>query len=73
MHIITSPYALKNSSERLFPASKNRSKRIHKKLVQRYGGEFRQVPAMYRVNGQIIMHPALYVAFQQSQIIHEGL
>ena len=43
-----SPLALKEE-ERLFPASKHRSRRIHKKLVKRFGGEFRKVPAIFKV------------------------
>lgn len=48
---------LKDSAERLFPVSKNRSKRLHKKLVKRLGSEFRQVPAMFRVGNDIYAHP----------------
>lgn len=51
--------ALKDSTERLFPFSKHRSKRIHKKLVKRYGGEFRKVPAIYQTHNCFIVHPAL--------------
>ena len=40
------------------PASKNRSRRIHKKLVKSFGGEFRQKPATYRINDTIYAHPA---------------
>lgn len=58
--IISSPLALRPSNERLFPASKNRSKRIHKKLVKRFGGEFRMIPAMWHMGDMIVAHPALY-------------
>lgn len=58
MLIVYSEYALKSTAERLFPASKNRSKRIHKKLVKRFGGEFRMVPAMWRIHDKIIAHPS---------------
>lgn len=58
MRIIFTPTVLKDTAERLFPESKNRSKRIHKKLVKRHGGEFRRAPAMWNVNGVIYAHPA---------------
>jgi hypothetical protein len=58
MRVIFSPYALETTQERLFPESKHRSRRIHKKLVKRFGGEFRQVPAMWRVGDELIAHPS---------------
>lgn len=56
--ITYSQFVLKDSEERLFPPSKNRSRRIHKKLVKRHGGVYRRVPAMYVINGEIIAHPS---------------
>ena len=50
--------ALEETTERLFPESKNRSKRIHKKLVKRFGGEFRKRPAIFRIGDKIFAHPA---------------
>lgn len=58
LRITFDSYALKDTDERLFPVSKNRSRRIHKKLVKRHGGEFRRVPAIWNVNGQIVAHPS---------------
>ncbi len=58
--IIQSAYCLKDTTERLFPTSKNRSKRIHKKLVKRHGGEFRKQPAVFRTKDGLICHPELY-------------
>jgi hypothetical protein len=58
--IIVSELAVEDSDERLFPFSKNRSRRIHKKLVRRFGGEFRKKPCAYQMDRQIVMHPALY-------------
>lgn len=66
VQITVSEYALKDSDERLFPASKNRSRRIHKKLVKRFGGEFRKVPCVWRTPQGIIMHPTLYAEFQRA-------
>ena len=37
--IILSNAALKEGTERLFPESRHRSKRVHKKLIKRFGGE----------------------------------
>lgn len=65
MQIIVSDKALEASEERLFPASKNRSKRIHKKLIKRFGGEFRMVPCIWKLNGKLIMHPVRYQELKQ--------
>jgi len=56
--IVFSIHAVDKTTERLFPASKNRSKRIHKKLVKRFGGEFRRRPAMWRIGDTIYAHPS---------------
>lgn len=58
MKMVFTPHAMKDSDDRLFPASKNRSARIRKKLIKRYGGEFVRVPAMYQVGDTIIAHPS---------------
>lgn len=60
MQIIVSEHALKETDVRLFPASRNRSKRIHKKLVKRFGGEFQKVPCIYRIGDKWIAHPVMY-------------
>ena len=56
MSVIVSNMALKETTERLFPESRHRSKRTHKKLVKRFGGEFRMVPAVWRTPNGLIMH-----------------
>jgi hypothetical protein len=53
LKIVLTPCALKETTERLFPESKNRSKRIRKKLIKRHGGEFRRRPAMWRIGDTI--------------------
>jgi hypothetical protein len=58
--IIVSDAAMQDTDERLFPVSKNRSKRIHKKLLKRFGGEFRKKPAVFRLGNRWIMHPELW-------------
>lgn len=61
MRILSDPNALEKTTERLFPVSRHRSKRIHKKLIKRHGGEFRMQPAMWRIGQDtIICHPAIY-------------
>lgn len=59
--IIVNPQAMVDTTERLFPESRHRSARIHKKLIKRYGGVFKRKPAIFRSNdGTIIVHPSLY-------------
>ena len=58
--------ALEATTERLFPESKNRSKRIHKKLLKRYGSEFRKVPAMWTVRGVVYAHPFFRAQIQNA-------
>lgn len=62
LQIIFSTNALEDTEERLFPVSKHRSKRIHKKLVKRFGGEFRKKPCMWRMGDTIYAHPAFKAA-----------
>jgi hypothetical protein len=66
VQMIVSPFALKESDVRLFPASKNRSARIHKKLVKRFGGEFKKVPAIWQIEDRLIVHPALMHTVRQA-------
>ncbi len=56
--ITYSTHALKDTEERLFPDSKNRSKRVRKKLIKRHGGEFRRVPTIWRIEDKIVAHPS---------------
>jgi hypothetical protein len=58
--LIVSDLAVRATPERLFPASKNRSARIRKKLIKRFGGEFRTVPIAYQTPEGFIIHPSLY-------------
>jgi len=59
LRLVFTTTALKLTDKRLFPVSRHRSARIHKKLVKRFGGEFRQAPAIYRVGDVLYVHPAL--------------
>lgn len=64
--IVYSEYCLKEGEERLFPVSRHRSKRIHKKLIKRFGGEFRKVPAIFKTPQGIIMHPNFRAEFERN-------
>jgi hypothetical protein len=65
VEVICDPNCLQDTTERNFPASKNRSKRIHKKLVKRFGSEFKKVPAMFQIQGRIIAHPVRYAELKR--------
>lgn len=58
LRIEYSHMALKETTERLFPESKNRSKRILKKLLKRHGGMYRKQPVMIRLGDTIYAHPS---------------
>lgn len=60
LNIIVSEHALQETTERLFPESRHRSRRIRKKLIKRFGGEFKKTPCAFRTFHGIIMHPTLY-------------
>lgn len=59
INIVFTPHALKETNERLFPPSRHRSARIRKKLIKRFGGEFRKQPCMWHFQGTLYCHPAL--------------
>lgn len=56
--IMFSMHALKPTDERLFAASRHRSRRTLKKLIKRHGGEFRMAPAILSIGGTVYAHPA---------------
>lgn len=58
LRLIYSMHALKEGTVRTFPVSKNRSRRIHKKLCKRFGGEFRKEPCIWKTPDAIIAHPS---------------
>jgi hypothetical protein len=64
LRIIFDPNALEATEERLFPASRHRSKRIRKKLLTRFGGEFRKQPCMWRYRDRIVAHPSYRAQFE---------
>lgn len=63
--IIITPDVLKDTDERLFPQSRNRSRRIHKKLVKRFGGEFRKVPCIVEIGDTMYVHPSIEAELNQ--------
>ena len=58
MRIIFDTNCLEATPERMFPDSRHRSKRIKKKLLKRFGGEFKMRPAMFKIGNTILSHPA---------------
>lgn len=48
-----------------FPPSKHRSRRIHKKLVKRFGSYEKRKPATLQVGDRIFMHPAHWHEMQR--------
>lgn len=56
--------ALTQTKERLFPESKNRSRRIRKKLIKRFGGEFRIAPSICQFGDTIYAHPSFEEKFK---------
>ncbi len=57
--------ALEKTEQRLFPSSKHRSKRILKKLIKRFGGEFKMKPCMFQMGNIIIAHPVFRAELQR--------
>ena len=58
MKVIYSPHALEETEERLFPENRYRSRRLHKKLVKRFGGEFKKRPCIWKMGNTLFVHPA---------------
>lgn len=60
IQVIQDHNCLADTTERTFPVSRHRSPRIRKKLIKRFGGEFKKVPTIFQIQGQIYAHPARY-------------
>jgi hypothetical protein len=67
VEIVVSELCYEEVQVRNFPVSRHRSRRIHKKLVKRYGGEYHIVrkPRSYRVGDRLIMHPEIYAILRE--------
>lgn len=76
LRLLISEAALQDSDVRLFPASRHRSRRIHKKLIRRFGGEFKRVPCIYQMGDTLLAHPVmahrLKQEIAQSRARHES-
>jgi hypothetical protein len=55
--IIESPLATEEVYN--FPLSKNRSKRLHKKLLKRYRAQTFRRPCAYMISGDLYAHPEI--------------
>ena len=64
--ITFSENALEDTDVRNFPENKYRSKRCHKKMVKRFGGEFRKQPCMWTVGDRIVAHPSFKARLSQA-------
>lgn len=64
LKVLVDASVLEATEERLFPESRNRSRRVRKKLLKRFGGEFRLVPCIWRTPTTLIFHPAKYAEFR---------
>lgn len=49
---------------RNFPVSRHRSRRVHKKLLKRYGSEYRFKPTSWQMSDTLIVHPAIMSELQ---------
>lgn len=65
MRVIVDANVLEKTEVRLFPESRHRSKRTLKKLIKRFGGEYRKVPAIFKSGDTIFMHPEQYQRFER--------
>lgn len=63
--IMVSEHALQDTDQRLFPVSRHRSKRVHKKLIKRFGGEFKRVPCIYKTPQGMVAHPTMYAQLKR--------
>lgn len=64
VRVIYHEAAMVEGKERLFPASRNRSARVRKKLIRRYGREFRLEPGCLQTPYGFVIHPSLRAAFE---------
>jgi hypothetical protein len=55
--IIESPLATEEVYN--FPLSKNRSKRLHKKILKRYGTQTFRRACAYMISGNLYVHPEI--------------
>lgn len=66
VRITFSEHALRDTEERLFPRSRHRSARIRKKLIKRFGGEYRKEPVIWQTPAGIVAHPSFRRAIEEA-------
>jgi hypothetical protein len=57
LRIFYSEHIMDRTGPRLFPESRHRSKRILKKLIKRFSGEFELAPAIVKSGNVFYVHP----------------
>lgn len=62
--VTVSSAALEFTNVRNFPESKNRSRRVLKKLMKRFGTEFRTQPCIWQTPQGIVCHPVMFRKLQ---------
>jgi hypothetical protein len=50
---------------RAFPVSRNRSARMRKKLIKRFGFEVRMEPCAIKMGDHMVVHPEIYSQLQR--------
>jgi hypothetical protein len=58
--VFVSDHVVEATQERLFPESRHRSNRIRKKLIKRFGIEFKMVPCIFQSPQGFYMHPKMW-------------
>lgn len=58
-------------TKRMFPESKNRSKRIRKKLIKRFGCETKSIPAVFSGPLGLLMHPDIKDKLDRQSDVHK--
>lgn len=67
LDIVSSPYATREIYR--FKKSRNRSRRVHKKLTLRLGYQIATVPDAYVFGGRVYAHPEIVRQIRQEGIV----
>ncbi len=65
--VVPSPWATREKWN--FKPSRHRSKRVHKKLLKRFGCQTVKVPAMYMIDGTYVAHPEMIEALKPKRLL----
>ena len=61
VRIVVSEHALEETDVPLFPVNPDRKPRVQKKLLKRFGSQFKRVPCIWTTaDGGIVCHPSMY-------------